>query len=146
MPQGKATDPMSVAVREQVSGPAARAPQAASQRRRSRQGVICGVLSYGLWGLIPLYFKLVSSVPPAEVLAHRVCWSFVLLALVVTLLGRWGDVRRGLRTRGVQHQERKTAVARDEAQLHSSATSSSARRDGRRRITPRWAVRMNSTR
>ena len=30
----------------------------------SRQGVIYGALSYGLWGLVPLYFKLVASVAP----------------------------------------------------------------------------------
>ncbi len=53
----------------------------------SRQGVIYGILSYGLWGLIPLYFKLVAEVSPLEVLAQRVLWSFVLLALVITALG-----------------------------------------------------------
>jgi chloramphenicol-sensitive protein RarD len=66
-----------------------------------RQGVIYGILSYGLWGLVPLYFKLVADVSPPEVLAQRVIWSFVLLALVVTLVGRWRDVGPALRSRPV---------------------------------------------
>lgn len=66
--------------------------------RESRLGVICGILSYGLWGLMPLYFKLVQNVPPVEVLAQRVLWAFALLALVVTALGRWGDLIRAITT------------------------------------------------
>lgn len=66
---------------------------------RARQGFIFAVLSYGLWGLVPLYFKLVVSVPPVEVVAQRVIWAFVLLAIIVTLVGRWRDVGRTLRSR-----------------------------------------------
>ncbi len=69
------------------------------QRQKSRQGVIYGVLSYGLWGLIPLYFKLVANVSPEEVLAQRVLWSFALLAVLVTLLGRWKNLRAALASR-----------------------------------------------
>jgi chloramphenicol-sensitive protein RarD len=67
----------------------------------SRTGVVCGLLSYGLWGLIPLYFKLVAQVSPLEVLAHRVLWSLVLLAIVITLLRRWGDLWPALQSRKV---------------------------------------------
>jgi chloramphenicol-sensitive protein RarD len=74
---------------------------AADDHARSRQGVIYGVLSYGLWGLIPLYFKAVASVPPVEVLAQRVFWSFVFLAIVLTLVRRWEALGRALRNRQV---------------------------------------------
>ena len=69
-----------------------------SDAARSREGVICGILSYACWGLIPLYFKLVSHVAPLEVLAERVICSFVFLAIVVTVLGRWPDLRPALAT------------------------------------------------
>jgi chloramphenicol-sensitive protein RarD len=69
----------------------------AAEADHSRRGLVYAVLSYGLWGLVPLYFKLVVSVAPAEVLAQRVFWSFVLLAIAVTLLRRWPDVGRTLR-------------------------------------------------
>jgi chloramphenicol-sensitive protein RarD len=68
------------------------------QRRAARLGVIYGALSYGLWGLIPLYFKWVAGVPPLQVLAHRVVWSFVLLAVVVVALGRLRDLRPAFRS------------------------------------------------
>ena len=84
---------------EPCETPAAVAPHAAAQA--SRQGVICGVLSYGCWGLMPLYFKLVSAVAAGEVVAQRVFWSFVLLAVVVTVLGRWTDLVAAMRSRQI---------------------------------------------
>ncbi len=72
-----------------------------AQSQHPRAGVVYGVLSYGLWGLVPLYFKTVSAVAPQEVVAQRVVWSFVLLAGIVTLLGRWPDVRPALRSRPI---------------------------------------------
>lgn len=66
-----------------------------------RQGVIYGILSYGLWGLIPLYFKLVDDVWPPEVLAQRVIWSFALLAIVITLVGRWREITPALVSRPI---------------------------------------------
>jgi chloramphenicol-sensitive protein RarD len=56
------------------------------------------VAAYGLWGLMPLYFGFVRAVPPLELLFQRVVWSAVVLGGVITLLGRWGDLLRCLRT------------------------------------------------
>lgn len=67
-----------------------------TDRNRSRQGVVYGIAAYGLWGLIPLYFKAVARVAPLEVLAHRALWSFVVLAILVGLIGRWGELWRNL--------------------------------------------------
>jgi chloramphenicol-sensitive protein RarD len=61
-------------------------------------GLLCGLAAYGLWGLIPLYFKSVARVTPLEVLAHRALWSFVVLAVLVGALGRWGQIWRKLRS------------------------------------------------
>lgn len=80
----------------------ATSPQAApSAHPQSRQGALYGALSYGLWGLVPLYFKLVSEVAPTEVVAQRIVWSFVLLAIVITVLGRWREVGPAIRSRPV---------------------------------------------
>ena len=67
---------------------------------RSRQGLIFGIGAYGLWGLIPLYFKQVGNVAPVEVLAHRIVWSCLLMVVLVSLLSRWKEVRAALRDRG----------------------------------------------
>ena len=64
--------------------------------KASTRGVIYGIAAYGLWGLIPLYFKAVADVAPPEVLAHRAFWSFVLLAVLVALMRRWGELWREL--------------------------------------------------
>ena len=45
---------------------------------RSR-GVVFALAAYLWWGLVPVYFKAVSHVPPLEVLAHRVVWCVLLL-------------------------------------------------------------------
>lgn len=58
----------------------------------SRAGLAYGLAAYGFWGLVPIYFKAVASVPALEVLAHRVVWSVVVLAVVLTVQRRWGEV------------------------------------------------------
>lgn len=64
-----------------------------------RKGVAYGIAAYGLWGLVPIYFKAVSSVQPLEVLAHRVVWSVVMLVPLLFLRGKWPEVRRALADR-----------------------------------------------
>jgi chloramphenicol-sensitive protein RarD len=64
----------------------------------SRSGLLYGLAAYGLWGLMPLYFRAVAAVRPVELLAHRIIWSAVFLAVLVTALGRWGEVARCFRT------------------------------------------------
>jgi len=54
---------------------------------RTRLGVVYGLAAFGTWGLLPLYFKAIVSVPPLEVLAHRIVWSLVLLGIVTVLRG-----------------------------------------------------------
>jgi chloramphenicol-sensitive protein RarD len=71
------------------------------ESKRSQTGAVYGILAYGCWGLIPLYFKLVAGVPPLEVLAHRVVWSLALLTIIVTAMRRWPDLRPALASRKV---------------------------------------------
>lgn len=66
---------------------------------RLRNGLLFGVVAYGLWGLIPLYFKLVASVTPLEVLAYRVVWSCLLLAVILTVVRQWGALQGVFRSR-----------------------------------------------
>lgn len=53
---------------------------------RSRQGLLAGVASYGLWGLMPLYWRLIAFASPLEILAQRIVWSFLLVAGVLAAL------------------------------------------------------------
>ena len=57
-------------------------------------GLVLGLGAYLMWGLLPAFLKTLGHVPPVEVLAHRVLWSALLLAVVVTALRRWPQVRQ----------------------------------------------------
>jgi chloramphenicol-sensitive protein RarD len=46
-------------------------------------GLWSGVAAYGIWGLFPLYWKLVEHVSAVQIISHRIVWSFVTLAIVV---------------------------------------------------------------
>ena len=65
----------------------------------SRAGVIYGVAAYGLWGVFPLYFKAIRTVPVFEVLAHRIIWSFVFLLVLMLWRHNWPAARQALRSR-----------------------------------------------
>jgi len=52
-------------------------------------GVLYGFFAFVLWGLLPLYWKLLEAVPAVEILAHRIFWSFVVVTLVIMLTGGW---------------------------------------------------------
>ena len=45
-------------------------------------GFWLGVAAYGIWGLFPLYWKLVEHVPALQIISHRIAWSFATLAIV----------------------------------------------------------------
>jgi len=42
-----------------------------------RRGIAAGVFCYLLWGLFPIYWKLLSEVDSLEIIAHRIIWCFV---------------------------------------------------------------------
>ena len=52
-------------------------------------GVLYAALAFAWWGLFPLYFRIVTTVPAAEILAHRIVWSMLFLVLVLALRGLW---------------------------------------------------------
>ncbi len=64
-----------------------------------RAGVLYGAAAYGMWGLVPLYFNAVKDCPPWELVAHRIVWSAILLAGILTVFGRWPDARAAFRSR-----------------------------------------------
>jgi chloramphenicol-sensitive protein RarD len=56
---------------------------------QTREGYCYALAAYGMWGLVPLYFKALQSVPPLEVLAHRIVWSVFFLAALLTWFRTW---------------------------------------------------------
>ncbi|MEV6347993.1 EamA family transporter RarD [Actinoplanes sp. NPDC051851] len=63
-----------------------------------RRGYLYGITAYALWGFFPIYFKLLQPSPPLEILAHRVIWSVVFVALLLAAARNWAFLIRILRT------------------------------------------------
>jgi chloramphenicol-sensitive protein RarD len=64
-----------------------------NQRFPINPGLFLGVGAYLLWGLMPLYLRLLKDVPATQLLAHRVLWSAVLLLVVAGVFGRLRTIR-----------------------------------------------------
>ena len=53
--------------------------------REEKRGILAGIFCYALWGLFPIYWKLLDEVHPGEIIVHRIVWCFVTTALVVLI-------------------------------------------------------------
>ncbi len=54
-----------------------------------KKGIWLAVGAYILWGIFPVYWKLLHSVPALQLIAHRIIWSFVLLAVIIFITRQW---------------------------------------------------------
>jgi chloramphenicol-sensitive protein RarD len=60
---------------------------------RTRQGVLFAIAAYTIWGVAPIYFKLLAAVPAAEILSHRIIWSFILVFGLILLTKRFARLK-----------------------------------------------------
>jgi chloramphenicol-sensitive protein RarD len=51
-------------------------------------GFWSGVAAYTIWGLVPIYWKLLKHVPASQVLGHRIVWSLAVLLVLLAVLRR----------------------------------------------------------
>ncbi|MGH1563684.1 EamA family transporter RarD [Mumia sp. DW29H23] len=58
-------------------------------RSETAEGLALGVGAYLFWGLVPLYWPLLEPASATEVLAHRVVWSLVTVAVLLLAVRRW---------------------------------------------------------
>ncbi len=68
-----------------------------SPQARTRNGVISAIIAFGIWGFLPIYFKVVGDVTALEILAHRVVWAVPFGALIISWRQQWPEVMRALR-------------------------------------------------
>ncbi|MEG6521843.1 EamA family transporter RarD [Desulfotomaculum sp. 1211_IL3151] len=52
-------------------------------------GILVTGGSYLIWGILPIYWKMVQSVPSHEILAHRFFWSFVFVLALLLVIGKF---------------------------------------------------------
>ena len=64
-------------------------------------GVVYAVSAFLIWGISPIYWKALRSVPALEIILHRIVWSFFLLVPLIIVMRRWQEfilVFKNLRT------------------------------------------------
>jgi chloramphenicol-sensitive protein RarD len=66
-----------------------------------RAGLLYGLGAYLVWGVLPLYFKLLAEAGATEIVAHRIIWSVLFLAVLATLWRRWPAIRAAFGSRRV---------------------------------------------
>ena len=67
-------------------------------------GILYAGFAYSVWGVLPLYWRLLDSVPPFELTVHRVLWCALFVAAVTAArghLGRIAAIFRDRRTLGM---------------------------------------------
>lgn len=63
------------------------------------RGFVLGAAAYAMWGLFPLYWPLLEPAGAVEILAHRIVWSLVTMAVLVVALRRTPSLRAVLANR-----------------------------------------------
>lgn len=65
------------------------------------RGVLYGLLAFFLWGLFPIYWRALGTIPALEILSHRIVWSIFWLLLLISLYSIQQRWRRGVAGRTV---------------------------------------------
>nr|WP_312292198.1 EamA family transporter RarD [Clostridium chromiireducens] len=62
-------------------------------RNEKTTGVIYAVTAYILWGILPVYWKFISSVSSIEILSNRIVWAFVFTILIIIVTKQWSELK-----------------------------------------------------
>ncbi len=71
----------------------------AAAKKDRQQGLLAALSAFLLWGVFPLYFKLLGDIPVLEILANRIVWSLLLVLIIITFTGRFSRVFAALKDR-----------------------------------------------
>lgn len=74
-------------------------PSSGQRPSPASAGIAFGLAAYGFWGLLPIYFKLLTSVPPVAIVAQRIVWSILFLFVLTLVMRGFGQVRSALSDR-----------------------------------------------
>ncbi len=74
-----------------------------------RIGIISATFAYVVWGLFPLYWKLLQDVSPGEILAHRIVWSFLFMMIILLFVGKIKELGKELKYL-MSHRKRLLAI------------------------------------
>jgi chloramphenicol-sensitive protein RarD len=61
------------------------------------RGLWYAAVAYGLWGAVPIYWKLLQGFPAIQLICHRIIWSCVMLAAMLAISRQWAALWKALR-------------------------------------------------
>lgn len=80
------------------------------ENRDTPRGFAFALSAYLMWGILPIYMKAISHIPPVEIIAHRVVWSVPIAGAVLVILRRVQDIAAAFRSPRVLAMGAVTAV------------------------------------
>ena len=66
-----------------------------------QRGVWYALAAYGLWGLLPIYWKSLYQVDAIEILMHRMVWSLVFLIVVLAIKKQWAWIQSAVKNKRI---------------------------------------------
>jgi chloramphenicol-sensitive protein RarD len=64
-------------------------------------GLLQGALAYGLWGIVPAYWRLLSGIDAIELVVHRALWGLLAFVAIILGAGQWQTLRTCMRDRRI---------------------------------------------
>lgn len=66
-------------------------------KNENQMGIFYAAFSYLIWGILPIYWKLLQNVSSDEILANRIVWSFVFMIMLLLISRKWREFAQTLR-------------------------------------------------
>lgn len=63
------------------------------------KGIIYTIGAFSAWGLLPIYWKQLNTISPMGILANRIIWSFIFVAVLLSFKKQWGKTGSILKNR-----------------------------------------------
>jgi len=63
------------------------------------KGILYAAGAYVIWGFFPIFLKTIQAVPAAQIMTHRIAWSFILLLVLVILRSEFTAFRQAINRR-----------------------------------------------
>ncbi|WP_028777077.1 EamA family transporter RarD [Shimazuella kribbensis] len=64
-----------------------------SHLKDDRVGMWYAVAAYISWGILPIYWHFLEQIPSLQILAHRFIWSFLFVAILITMRKQWPQIK-----------------------------------------------------
>ena len=65
------------------------------------KGFLYACLGYFLWGVLPLYWKILQEVPAFQIMCHRIAWSLLFLLVIQIIRQKFGWLKHAFRSKRI---------------------------------------------